>query len=121
MPKFLASIGFETPVKEVALDPTSALSEAYRSARTALQFSTEEGVPKCLLVTSARPNEGKSTAALCLAINFGQLGQRVLVIDAEQGALSLFTVESLPFTPPWRSHASIKIFHFHSQGGARRG
>ena len=72
-----------TVFEEVTTDFTSAISEAYRSLRTALQFSTEEGVPKTLLVTSARPGEGKSTAAACLAVNFAQLGMRVLLMDGD--------------------------------------
>ena len=64
-------------------EPASAFSEAYRSVRTALQFSTNNGVPRCLLVTSATPAEGKSTTALTLAQNFAQLGKRVLLIDAD--------------------------------------
>jgi succinoglycan biosynthesis transport protein ExoP len=73
--------------KSVALDvhsdPRSTLAEAYRSVRTALQFSTPEGAPKRLVVTSTTRNEGKSTTALALAINFAQMGQRVLLIDAD--------------------------------------
>jgi capsular exopolysaccharide synthesis family protein len=64
-------------------DPRSAFAEAYRSVRTALQFATDEGVPRCLLVTSATPSEGKSTTALTLAKNFAQLGKRVLIIDGD--------------------------------------
>jgi succinoglycan biosynthesis transport protein ExoP len=64
-------------------DPRSAFAESYRSVRTALQFSTDAGVPRCLLVTSATPSEGKSTTALTLARNFAQLGKRVLLIDAD--------------------------------------
>lgn len=71
-----------TPSKALD-DPRSAFSEAYRSVRTALQFSTDTGVPRCLLVTSASPAEGKSTTALTLAKNFAQLGKRVLIIDAD--------------------------------------
>ena len=63
--------------------PNSPLCEAYRSFRTALQFTTERGAPKTILVTSARPGEGKSTTALALAINFAQLGTKVLLIDAD--------------------------------------
>ena len=68
---------------EVHDDPRSALAEAYRSVRTALQFSTAEGAPKRLVVTSTTRNEGKSTTSLALAINFAQMGQRVLLIDAD--------------------------------------
>ena len=81
-----------TVFEEVSADFTSAIAEAYRSLRTALQFSTEEGVPKALLVTSSRPGEGKSTAAACLAVNFAQLGMRVLLIDGDLRNPSMHTV-----------------------------
>ncbi len=71
-----------TPEKALE-DPRSAFSESYRSVRTALQFSTDAGVPRCLLITSASPAEGKSTTALTLAKNFAQLGKRVLIIDGD--------------------------------------
>jgi capsular exopolysaccharide synthesis family protein len=65
------------------LDPTSAFSEAYRSVRTALQFSTPQGAPRRLVVTSSSKHEGKSTTALALAINFAQMGKPVLLVDAD--------------------------------------
>jgi len=61
----------------------SAFVEAYRSLRTALQFSTANGAPKSILITSATPNEGKSTTAVALARNFAQMGMSVLLIDAD--------------------------------------
>jgi capsular exopolysaccharide synthesis family protein len=69
--------------KEALADGRSALSEAFYSVRTALQFSTDTGVPRSFLVTSARPSEGKSTTALALAQNFARLGMRVLLIDGD--------------------------------------
>jgi capsular exopolysaccharide synthesis family protein len=73
--------------KHVALgthvDPGSAFAEAYRSVRTALQFSTATGAPRRLVVTSSSKDEGKSTTALALAINFAQLGKPVLLVDAD--------------------------------------
>lgn len=69
--------------EDALADPRSAFSEAYRSVRTSLQFSTDHGVPKCLLITSPSASEGKSTTAVALARNFAQLGRRVLLIDAD--------------------------------------
>jgi succinoglycan biosynthesis transport protein ExoP len=84
IPKFTAA---DARPGRVALvpheDPTSALAEAYRSVRTALQFSTASGAPRRLVVTSSSKNEGKSTTALALAINFAQMGKPVLIIDAD--------------------------------------
>jgi len=78
--------------EEASMDARSAFSEAYRSVRTSLQFSTEAGVPKCLLVTSPSASEGKSTTALTLARNFAQLGRRVLLIDGDLRNPSLHRV-----------------------------
>src|SRR5262249_4163837 len=70
-------------VEQLRESPRAAISEAYRSLRTALQFSTDTGVPKSILVTSGRAGDGKSIVAMALAINFAQLGLRVLLIDAD--------------------------------------
>lgn len=64
-------------------DPKSMVFEAYVSARTALDFSTENGAPKTLLVTSTRPSEGKTSSVAALAVSFANVGRRVLVIDAD--------------------------------------
>jgi capsular exopolysaccharide synthesis family protein len=64
-------------------DPRSAFAEAYRSVRTALQFSTASGVPRLLTVTSAMVGEGKSTTAVSLAIQFAQAGKRTLLVEAD--------------------------------------
>ncbi|WP_295413561.1 polysaccharide biosynthesis tyrosine autokinase [uncultured Thiodictyon sp.] len=64
-------------------DQRSIFAEAYRSVRTALQFSTARGAPRLLTVTSAMPGEGKSTTALSLAIQFAQAGKRTLLIEAD--------------------------------------
>jgi capsular exopolysaccharide synthesis family protein len=88
IPKLKAPL---TPLQALD-DPRSAFAESYRSVRTALQFSTDTGVPRCLLVTSATPAEGKTTTALTLAKNFAQLGKRVLIIDADLRNPSLHRV-----------------------------
>ena len=79
-------------VQQALDDPRSAFSESYRSVRTALQFSTDGGVPRTLLVTSAGAAEGKSTTALTLARNFAQLGKSVLLVEADLRNPSLHRV-----------------------------
>ena len=70
-------------------DPRSALSEAYRSLATSLQFATESGLPKTLVLTSAGPAEGKSTTAFAIARHFATMGLKVLLIDADLRNASL--------------------------------
>lgn len=61
----------------------SPFSEAYYSLRTALQFSTPDGAPGSLLISSARPAEGKSTTAYAIALNLARVGKRVLLVDGD--------------------------------------
>jgi capsular exopolysaccharide synthesis family protein len=91
----IPKLGAKQSVAEATKDLRSAFSEAYRSVRTALQFSTDHGVPRVLLLTSAVPGEGKSTSALALARNFAQLGKRVLLIEADMRNPSLHRSLSL--------------------------
>ncbi|RYE07444.1 MAG: polysaccharide biosynthesis tyrosine autokinase [Hyphomicrobiales bacterium] len=69
--------------RQALLDVRSAFAEAYYSLRSALQFATTNGVPAVLLITSARPGEGKSTTALAIAENFARIGKRVLLMDLD--------------------------------------
>lgn len=64
-------------------NPASAVSEAYSAIVAALGFSTEMGMPKVLLVTSANSAEGKSSTALAIAQNFARRGKSVLLVDAD--------------------------------------
>ena len=64
-------------------DIKSAVSEAYSAVLAALRFSSQEGTPKALLLTSANPAEGKSSTALALALNYARRGELVLLIDAD--------------------------------------
>jgi len=70
-------------VDEQLADPRSALSEAYRTLCTTLQFSTENGLPKTLVITSSGSSEGKSLTSYSVARHFAMLGRKVLLVDAD--------------------------------------
>ncbi len=82
----------ESEFARAMADPQSGLSEAYRSLRTSLQFSGEQGAPHTLAVTSSEPSEGKSTTIYKLAEDFAALGAKVLVIDADMRRPTLHRV-----------------------------
>lgn len=63
--------------------PQSQMAESYRALRTSLLLSSLGAPPKTILVTSALPQEGKSTTSINTAIVLAQKGTRVLLIDAD--------------------------------------
>ncbi|MEQ1542626.1 MAG: polysaccharide biosynthesis tyrosine autokinase [Novosphingobium sp.] len=69
--------------REALADPKSPMSEAYNSLRGSLLYSTTEGLPRVMLVTSAQPAEGKTTSSQAIAAGFARMGKRVLLIDAD--------------------------------------
>ena len=63
-------------------EPRSRVAENYRSFRTALLLSQAGGV-KSIVITSGFPQEGKTATAVNLSVVLGQLGKRVLLVDAD--------------------------------------
>ena len=64
-------------------DPTSVAAEACRSIRTNLMFMSAQKEIQLIVVTSPGPQDGKTTAAISLAITMAQAGARVLLIDTD--------------------------------------
>ena len=89
------------------------LAEAFHELRTSVLLSTAKHPPRTLLVTSAKGGEGKTTVAANLAVSLAQLGEKVLLIDADLRRPSLHKffgvantsglVNFLTGSPDWRS------------------
>lgn len=67
----------------VLSSPQSQIAEAYRIVRTSILQTTRRGVSNVLLVTSALPDEGKTTTALNCAAALAQQNQTVLLVEAD--------------------------------------
>ncbi|ETW92735.1 MAG: hypothetical protein ETSY1_42365, partial [Candidatus Entotheonella factor] len=63
--------------------PSSPTAEAYRMLRTNVLFSYADPPRKVFLVTSAHPNEGKTTVSVNLAFAMSQMDRRVLLLEAD--------------------------------------
>ena len=63
--------------------PQSQMSEAYRALRTSLLLTSLGAPPKTIIITSALPQEGKTTTSINTATVLAQKGTRVLLIDAD--------------------------------------
>ena len=63
--------------------PKSTASESFRGIRTGILFSSADAEPQVILVSSAGPEEGKTSCAANLAVTMAQSGSRVLIIDCD--------------------------------------
>ncbi|MBR4761672.1 MAG: CpsD/CapB family tyrosine-protein kinase [Clostridia bacterium] len=60
-----------------------AVVESYKAIRANLSFLLSSANNNIVVITSPNSGEGKSTTAVNMAIAFAQLGERVLLIDAD--------------------------------------
>lgn len=63
--------------------PRSGRAEAYRHLRAGLEFTTANGMPRSIAISSPAPGEGKSTLAANLALSAARAGYRVILVDAD--------------------------------------
>jgi non-specific protein-tyrosine kinase len=64
-------------------DPRSSASEAFRTLRTNLMFSSVERAIDTLLVTSVAQSEEKSTVLANLAVTFAQSSNKTIIVDSD--------------------------------------
>ncbi|WP_201308370.1 CpsD/CapB family tyrosine-protein kinase [Companilactobacillus farciminis] len=64
-------------------DPTSTVSEQFKTIRTNIQFSSVDKKLKSILFTSSAPSEGKSTVSNNVAVTWAKQGDKVILIDAD--------------------------------------
>ncbi|MGH2538567.1 MAG: CpsD/CapB family tyrosine-protein kinase [Candidatus Promineifilaceae bacterium] len=80
-------------------DPRSPVSEAYRTLRTNLSFSSLDRPLSTLLVTSPAPDEGKSTIIANLAVTMAQGGRDTILVDCDLRRPSLHELFGLAAEP----------------------
>lgn len=84
----------------VESNPKSSISEAIKTIRTNLQFSSIDKKLETVLVTSSMPGEGKSFVSSNLAAAFVQDSKKVLLVDCDM-----------------RKGRQHKIFHVENERG----
>lgn len=75
--------GKEGPNPLIHVVGLSNFSEAFKTVRTNVLFSSAEDGVRSLVVTSASPGEGKSICSANIAVAMAQAGMRVLLVDAD--------------------------------------
>ena len=64
-------------------DARDLRAETFRHLRTNLQFIQVDHPPRCIVLTSAVPGEGKTTVAGNLAVSLAQAGHSVALVDGD--------------------------------------
>lgn len=86
----------DQPIATEILNKRSTTYEAYFSLMTNLTFLTAHGAPRSVMLTSSRPQEGKSSSSLSLATMLASTGKSVILVDADVRNPSLNRYLDLP-------------------------
>lgn len=110
---------------------TTHATESFRIIRSSLPFyAPADNKKQVIMVTSARPSDGKSTVAAHLAKSFAESGEKVLLIDADLrrgtlhrsfdlGKLGVGLMEVLGQSLKWEEavhHTGLENLEFMSRG-----
>ncbi len=87
--------------------PKSAVAECCRAIRTNLLFMSPDHPARSIVISSAGPQEGKTTTAVSLAISLAQSGLRVLLVDTDMRRPRLHKVFGIPATSSGLSKAVV--------------
>jgi len=84
-----------TPADYLMLRPMSAFTEALRVLRTVIVYSKPDLSTRVIAITSAVPDEGKTTISVCLARVAAMSGQKAVVVDCDLRKQSLNDIVSV--------------------------
>jgi tyrosine-protein kinase Etk/Wzc len=81
------------------LNPKDPVVETYRGLRTNIQFSEVDRKLRSLLITSCRPEEGKTITAANLALAYAEVGLKTVIVDTDLRKPKLHTVFQIERMP----------------------
>lgn len=73
----------DSPLLVMGSGANDVVAEAYRALRTAITYINYDGSLKHILVTSGKPDEGKTSVAANLAVALTHAGYRVVAVDCD--------------------------------------
>ena len=87
------------PVSYILEKPMSSFGEAIRGFHASTILSSDEGIPKKILITSAQPNEGKTTLAISLARMLAKSGHNTVIVEGDLRRPAIHGKLNLPKQP----------------------
>lgn len=81
--EIIASEKAEENYVVVDSDPKSAITESFRTVRTNLEYLPASSQGKVVMVTSYRPNEGKTFCSVNLSAILAKAGKKVLLLELD--------------------------------------